>query len=67
VVVLHTHWAGAKTFRVPQIHEFESARKYMSVIVKHEGKLKLLLKGANRVVYDKLSPEEHSRCVLELI
>lgn len=49
-----------KHYEVIGSHAFDSARKYMSVLVRDSEtlELRLLVKGANRVVFDKLSQSE---------
>jgi magnesium-transporting ATPase (P-type) len=63
MVVLQTHWTGEKRFQILQVHEFDSSRKYMSVILKGRDCVQLLVKGANRVVYDMLDENEYNRVV----
>ncbi|KAI9104583.1 hypothetical protein DFS34DRAFT_603703 [Phlyctochytrium arcticum] len=48
---------GVKTYKVLNILEFTSARKRMSVIVRSEvdGKIWLMCKGADSIIYERLS------------
>ena len=65
-VVVQTHWAGEKKVEILEVHEFDSARKYMSVALRVGEQIKLLVKGANRVVYDILAKDEYERVVNDL-
>ncbi|XP_064536082.1 probable phospholipid-transporting ATPase IA isoform X4 [Drosophila montana] len=48
-------------FQVLNVLEFTSTRKRMSVIVRTpEGKIKLFTKGADSVIYERLSPRDQS-------
>ncbi|KNC97846.1 phospholipid-translocating P-type ATPase, flippase [Spizellomyces punctatus DAOM BR117] len=58
-----------RKYRVLNILEFTSSRKRMSVIVKDErdGKIWLLCKGADSVIYERLAPGQSIMCEQTLV
>ena len=53
---------GQKTnVEVLKFFEFNSDRKRASVIVRHNGVIKLLIKGADSIIYDRLSTTKEQR------
>jgi phospholipid-translocating ATPase len=48
-------------FEVLKILEFNSSRKRMSIIVKIEGELKIITKGADSVIFSRLDPSKNEK------
>mmetsp|Transcript_5502 Transcript_5502/g.8124 ORF Transcript_5502/g.8124 Transcript_5502/m.8124 type:complete len:1247 (-) Transcript_5502:43-3783(-) len=67
-MTIKIHGSGKEeTYTLLNILEFTSTRKRMSVIVRTpEGKLKLLIKGADNVIYERLAADsQHSEKTLK--
>ena len=45
-----------ETYELLCILDFNNVRKRMSVIVKHEGRIRLYCKGADNVIFERLGP-----------
>ncbi len=43
------------TVELLNLFEFNSDRKRMSIIIRHEGKIKLLIKGADNMIKERLN------------
>lgn len=50
-----------KEYQILNTLEFNSTRKRMSAIVKHQGKIILICKGADSVIYARLKPNEQEK------
>ena len=49
-----------QNFEVLHFFEFNSDRKRASTIVRHNGLIKLMIKGADSIIYDRLSPDSEA-------
>ena len=61
-VTITTNTGARRTFKVLNVIEFTSSRKRMSIIVKTpEGEIKLMSKGADSVILERLGSKEEQR------
>ena len=52
-------WEKVEKIKVLQQFEFNSKRKRSSIIIEHEGTIKMLIKGADSAILERLSPKQN--------